>query len=109
MAGEHVGKVLEQPEGGEVVHAPVAPGLVVEFTVVVEAGDEGAGELVDRARTLCRRASLSAPVVLDADDAPTTATDRPVFRSPAMVALVMRLKIVEKKSAMLPKIKAPKI
>ncbi|MFK7988951.1 MAG: sigma 54-interacting transcriptional regulator [Sandaracinaceae bacterium] len=59
-----------------------------EPTPVVGAALTGrrTGELVDRARALCRRASRSTPVVLDDDKAPT-ATDRPVFQSPAMVAL----------------------
>ena len=53
----------------------------------VALGGASAGELVDRARTLCRRAKPRARVVLDDEVALTTATDTPVFASPAMRAL----------------------
>jgi DNA-binding NtrC family response regulator len=42
-----------------------------------------AGELVDRARTLARRAKPSARVVLD-DEVATVTTDAPIFASPRM-------------------------
>jgi DNA-binding NtrC family response regulator len=46
-----------------------------------------AGELLDRARLLARKAKPSARVVVEDEESLPTATDRPVFASPRMQAL----------------------
>ncbi len=91
--GDAAALVLLPESDGErartVANALVLGDRLGEPTLVCGVGLYGAsaGELVDRARSLARRAKPSARVVLESDEALPTATDRPVFASPSMRAL----------------------
>ncbi|MCA9608240.1 MAG: sigma 54-interacting transcriptional regulator [Myxococcales bacterium] len=91
--GEHAVLVLlvesDRDRGRTVASALVDGDRPGEPTLTcgVAVGAATAGEMVDRARSLSRQATVRNRVLVEDDDGARTVTDRPLFASPKMQAL----------------------